>query len=78
MSRLKEKGFSLFGATMDGEDTRNITYPEKRALIMGNEHSGLSNKIIKKLDKQITIKMKNDFDSLNVSSAAAILIDKMK
>ena len=68
----------IIGATTDGEDISNIDFANKRALIMGNEHSGLSNKILNKLDTKITIKMKNDFDSLNVSSAAAILIHSMK
>jgi 23S rRNA (guanosine2251-2'-O)-methyltransferase len=78
LSRLKEKDFTLFGATMDGEDIKDVKFNDKRALIMGNEHSGLSNKILKKIDKKITIQIKDDFDSLNVSSAASILIHTMK
>jgi len=71
---LKTKGYLLAGADMDGECKINA---EKIALIMGNEGEGLSNKIKAKLDKILSIKMKNGFDSLNVSVAAGILIDRI-
>jgi len=77
ISRLKEKKFECFGATMNGENVRDIVFNNKRALFMGNEHTGLSDKILRKLDKKISIKMKKPFNSLNVSSASAILIDRM-
>jgi 23S rRNA (guanosine2251-2'-O)-methyltransferase len=46
-------------------------------LILGSEGEGLSKRIKEKLDDIITIEMKRDFDSLNVASAAAILIDRI-
>jgi 23S rRNA (guanosine2251-2'-O)-methyltransferase len=46
----------------------------KKLFFLGSESSGLSNKLQQKLDCKVAIKMKNNFDSLNVSVAAAILI----
>jgi 23S rRNA (guanosine2251-2'-O)-methyltransferase len=44
---------------------------------MGSEGEGLSGKVRKRLDKILTIEFKREFDSLNVATAAAILIDRI-
>lgn len=77
-NRLKQYGFTLYGATMDGEDIRKVEVSQKQALFMGNESEGLSNRLEKSLDKKVSIKMTHSFDSLNVSVATAILIDRMR
>ena len=60
-----------------GEEQK-YKFLNKIALFLGNESQGLSNKLLKKLDLKVSIKMKNDFDSLNVSVAAGILIHALK
>lgn len=77
MNELKQVGFSLYGADMGGVDVREVNFSSKRALIMGSEGSGLSQKIKDKLDKVVSIKMERAFDSLNVSAAAAVLCDRI-
>jgi 23S rRNA (guanosine2251-2'-O)-methyltransferase len=74
---LKQKGFLFYGATMDGEEVKSCHFTSKRVLVLGSEGAGISKKVNMKLDKRVSIKMKRDFDSLNVSVAAAILIDRM-
>ncbi len=76
-NELGQKGFRLYGAAMDGEPVEEMTFDKKRALIMGSEGKGLSKKAQSKLNEKVSIKMKHDFDSLNVSAAAAILIHRM-
>ncbi|MEA2019952.1 MAG: 23S rRNA (guanosine(2251)-2'-O)-methyltransferase RlmB [Campylobacterota bacterium] len=79
-NELKQVGFNLVGADMSGYDIKDAK-PEqgqKIALFLGNEAQGLSNKLLKKLDLKVSIKMRNDFDSLNVSVAAGILIHALK
>ena len=78
MNDLKTSGFTLYGADMGGEDIRNVAVVSKRALVLGSEGEGLSNRIVSKLDKVISIEMSHQFDSLNVSVAGAILIDRMR
>lgn len=78
LNDLKTSGFKLFGADMDGEDIKKVDIPKKRALVLGSEGEGLINRVKEKLDKIISIKMKHNFDSLNVNAAAAILIDRMR
>ena len=75
---LKMSGFKIYGATMDGEDIRDIKPAEKRAIILGSEGEGLPLKAVARLDEKISIKMENGFDSLNVSVAGAILMDRMR
>ncbi len=79
-NELKQIGFSLVGASSDGYDIKDIKREEKQrmALFLGNEGDGLSNRLFKKLDLKVAIKMENDFDSLNVSVAAGILIHSLK
>jgi len=79
-NELKQIGFSLVGADLDGYDIKTIsrTPNQKMALFLGNEADGLSNRLKKKLDIKVSIKMENDFDSLNVSVAAGILIHALK
>lgn len=78
-NELKQQGFKLFGASMDGENLKDFDNDnEKTALVLGSEGEGLSNKMQKKLDQKISIKMFNNFDSLNVSVAGGILIYNLK
>jgi len=79
-NELKQVGFSLVGAESDGYDIKNIeaNKDQKVALFLGNEGTGLSNKLSKKLDLKVSIKMHNDFDSLNVSVATGILVHALK
>ncbi len=72
---LKTKKYHLIGADLGGKC--KPSKKEQIALIMGNEGEGLSKKVKEKLDEIITIEMKKDFDSLNVSVAAGILIDRI-
>ncbi|WP_456478951.1 23S rRNA (guanosine(2251)-2'-O)-methyltransferase RlmB [Nautilia sp.] len=71
---LKTKGYVITGADMGGECKIKA---EKIALILGNEGEGIRKKVKEKLDKTLSIEMKNGFDSLNVSVAAGILIDRI-
>ena len=44
------------------------------ALIMGAEHSGISKSLLKLSDFRVKIPMLTNFNSLNVSNAAAIIL----
>ncbi len=77
LNELKQVGFTLYGAAMEGTSIQEMVFPSKRVLIMGSEGKGLSKKTLAKLDTLVSIEMKHAFDSLNVSAAAAILIHRM-
>ncbi len=80
-NELIQSGFTLIGATMDGVDLKKygkITKDDKVALFLGSEGSGISPKVAKKLDLKVSIGMEHEFDSLNVSVAAGILMYNLK
>jgi 23S rRNA (guanosine2251-2'-O)-methyltransferase len=75
-NELKMVDFVLAGADANGYDVKLLERPkgQKTVLFLGNEAKGLSKKVQNKLDIKLSIQMKNQFDSLNVSVAAGILI----
>ena len=76
-NELGQLGFSVYGASMDGENVQSMSFDTKRVLVLGSEGKGLSKKVIGKVNHMVSIEMKHAFDSLNVSAAAAILIHRM-
>ncbi len=78
MNDLKMSGFCTYGADMDGRDIREVKVKQKKALFLGSEGEGLSSRVSSKLDEIVSIKMSHKFDSLNVSVAGAILMDRMR
>lgn len=78
LNDLKMSGFTTYGADMNGVDIRAVDVAKRRVLVLGSEGDGLSQRVVSKLDKVVSIKMSHDFDSLNVSAAAAILMDRMR
>ncbi|NOR55065.1 MAG: 23S rRNA (guanosine(2251)-2'-O)-methyltransferase RlmB [Sulfurovum sp.] len=74
---LGQLGFKSYGAVMEGENINDVEFAQKRILVLGSEGKGLSKKVEAKLNHKVSIGMKHDFDSLNVSAAAAILIHRM-
>jgi len=77
INELKMSGFSLYGAGFGGKDITRVEFADKKAIFLGNEGEGIPKKILAKLDKIISIKMVRDFNSLNVSAAAAIICDRI-
>ncbi|WP_457605937.1 23S rRNA (guanosine(2251)-2'-O)-methyltransferase RlmB [Nitratifractor sp.] len=77
LHELKQAGFTLYGASMEGEPIEEKRFARKRALILGSEEKGLAKKTRQRLDETVSIRMKREFDSLNVSAAAAIMIHRM-
>jgi 23S rRNA (guanosine2251-2'-O)-methyltransferase len=77
LNELKQVGFTTYGASMDGENISSCQFSDKRVLVLGSEGEGLSKRAKSKIDKMVSIEMKHEFDSLNVSAAAAILIHRM-
>lgn len=77
INELRQIGFGIYSTASDGKDTKEIKFKDKIALIMGSEGEGIPAKVVKKSDECIGIKLKNSFDSLNVSVAFAIICDRI-
>ncbi|CAI8224492.1 MAG: Putative TrmH family tRNA/rRNA methyltransferase [Arcobacter lacus] len=80
-NELSQNGFTLIGASMYGTDLKKygkIEKEDKVALFLGSEGDGIHPKVLKKMDLKVSIGMEHEFDSLNVSVAAGILIYTLK
>jgi len=78
LNELKQVDFKLYGASMDGTFVNKCQFKQKKVLVLGSEGEGISKRAKFKIDEMVSIEMKREFDSLNVSVAAGILIDRMR
>ena len=76
VQRLKEKNYWVIAADHHSDDNYyDIDYTDMNfALIMGAEHAGISKSLLKLSDFKVKIPMLTNFNSLNVSNAAAIIL----
>ena len=78
LNELKQVEFKVYGASMEGTELNACKFETKKVLVMGSEGEGISKRAKSKIDKMVKIEMQREFDSLNVSAAAAIFIDRMR
>lgn len=71
---LKQFGFWVYGADMNGEPSYDMVFPKRTAIVMGSEGSGMRTLVRSKCDHIVSIPMGGHIDSLNVSVAAGILM----
>ena len=74
IQNLKKNNFTIIGADITGKNLYNWNPPEKWAIILGNEAHGISDKIRKFIDYNVTIPKDGNIESLNVSMAGGILL----
>lgn len=70
---LKKRGFWVYGADMEGEPVESVDFAERVAIVMGSEQKGMRRNVREHCDMIISIPMAGTLDSLNVSTAAAVL-----
>ena len=80
IEELHLNGIKVFASEMKVEESIfNLDFKEPCAIIMGSEDKGISSAIMKLCDQSFNIPMMNNFESLNVSVAAGmILYEAMK
>ena len=72
---LLENNYNILCSNLNGSDVSKISVKGKWALVLGSEAHG-TNMIFKKFNN-ITITKKGSIDSLNVSVATGILLDRL-
>ena len=73
VEQLKDAGFWIYGADMEGEDAYNRDLRGRTAIILGGEGTGISRLLRENCDAMIAIPSLGRIDSLNVSVAAGVL-----
>lgn len=72
IKELKEKNYKIYGTdVLKGTNLKEITFPNKTAIIIGNEGKGMSEDLKKECDKLIHINI--NCESLNAGVAASII-----
>lgn len=68
-------GIKVFASEMTAtENVFEINFKEPCAIIMGSEDKGIQSSLYKACDNRFKIPMKNNFESLNVSVAAGMIL----
>jgi TrmH family RNA methyltransferase len=78
---LSGTNLPTFIADMDGENVYKTVLPKEGILILGNEANGVSEEVKKQIQRKISIPRfgkTQETESLNVATAAAILISEFK
>jgi 23S rRNA (guanosine2251-2'-O)-methyltransferase len=74
---LKKNGFWIVGTVMEKEKSLayyRYDFTANTAVIMGNEHKGISPIVKKNTDQLVFIPISSNIDSLNVSAATAVIL----
>ena len=74
IDELKERGFWITGAHMDGKPMYEVDFSGSVGIVVGSEGEGISRLVKEKCDFLASIPMKGKVTSLNASVAAGILM----
>jgi tRNA G18 (ribose-2'-O)-methylase SpoU len=74
LAQVRSHGFTLVALTPghDATPIDGLAWPERTALLLGSEGTGLSDATLAAADARVRIPMRADVDSLNVATAAAV------
>lgn len=74
IDELKEKGFWIYAADLDGSPHYKTDLRGAAAIVLGSEGFGISRLVKEKCDFVISIPLYGQVNSMNVSAAAAVIL----
>lgn len=74
---LKEFGFPVYGADLEGTNVHQHRFEEKTGLVIGSESHGISPEVSALLTAKITIPRFGAAESLNAAMATGIILDNI-
>ena len=74
ITKLKDLGYWIYAADMDGKNFREVDFSGKTCLVIGSEGHGIKQIVKSSCDEVVSLPMKGKINSLNASVAAGILI----
>jgi len=75
---LCEREFRILCADARGDPvTRGAAAPDRFALVLGNEPTGLSGRALSDCERRVAVSLPGTMDSLNVAIAGALLLDRL-
>lgn len=73
IERLKAGGFWVYAAEAGGQPITSLDLTGKVAMVLGSEGKGIRRNVAEHCDARVSIPMSGHVDSLNVSTAAAVI-----
>lgn len=77
INELKQVGFKIYATASNGKNVHEMKFGTRTALVLGSEGEGIPQKALAKCDECVGIRLKEGWDSLNVSAAFAIICDRI-
>ncbi len=77
IDQLKEKGLWIYAADMDGSTYYETDLKGAAAIVLGSEGFGISRLVKEKCDFVVSIPLYGRVNSLNVSAAAAVILNEV-
>lgn len=74
IKELKDKGLWIFAAEADGQHYTDVDFDVPCAIVLGSEENGVSELVKKNCDYIVSLPMRGNVNSLNVSTASAVLL----
>ena len=77
---LNKTELPVYGTYMDGKSIYEEEFPSSGIIVMGNEAHGISQTLQSSMNKKVAIPQygNSDIESLNVATAAAILLNELR
>ena len=72
--QLTENNITTYVLDMEGQTYSETDLTGPAAFVLGAERDGVSDKVLERCDKKLSIPMKGGLDSLNVSASASIIL----
>lgn len=77
LNKIKLKNIEILGFSEHASDADLVKSSDRQCLVLGAEESGISNAVMRSLDKTLCLKSQGQIKSLNVSVAGAIALEKI-
>ena len=74
VNKLKERGVWVYACEVGGDDYFGVDFSGPCAIILGSEGDGVSRLLLERSDFRVSIPMRGKVNSLNVSTAAAVVV----
>ena len=79
LDELRARDIAVYAAYLrNGTDYRRVNFPDRAAILIGNEGNGLSDEAVAHASENVFIPMAGEVESLNAAVAAAILMYAVK
>ncbi|MCL1818486.1 MAG: 23S rRNA (guanosine(2251)-2'-O)-methyltransferase RlmB, partial [Spirochaetaceae bacterium] len=78
LAALKEAGYWVYGADMNGKPAPAAKFAQNTALVLGSEGAGISRLVGETCDELVRIPTRGHVDSFNVSVAGGILLYEIR